>query len=79
VSLEAPEGVKRFGNLHATIVGDPGIILQALTSDQNEAIGSCPPLALLVPEPTSWTVLITGLVLIIALRRAAISTIKYNV
>jgi hypothetical protein len=78
VSLEAPEGAMRFANLHATIVGDPQIILQALTSDQDGAIGSRPPLALLVPEPASWTVLIIGFGFIIALR-AAISTLKHNV
>jgi hypothetical protein len=79
MSLEAPEGVTNPGFLHATIVGDPEIILQALTSDKDGAIGSRPPLALLVPEPASWTVLITGPAFIIALRRAAILTLKYNV
>ena len=49
--------------LHATIVGDPEIILLDLTAprDENGFIGSDPPLSLLVPEPASWTLLIIGL------------------
>lgn len=78
-SISANEGFTKPVFLHATIVGDPEIILQDLTAptDQNGFIGSDPPLSLLVavPEPASWTILIIGLGFIVTLNLARAATV----
>jgi hypothetical protein len=63
------DNCKVGADLFGTILGDPQLILadMVLVPDTNGVVGNDVPVAFLVPEPASWTVLIIGLGLITVL------------
>ena len=76
-AIEATEGGTSVAvDLFGTILGDPHLILADMvlvpgqSADTNGFVGNDFPVAFLVPEPSSWTVLIIGLGLIIVLHHA---------